>query len=69
MGLAHGERIAQCEHINLVMDRSFPVQIDGGKILEICGQGVYGVVHKEEVGREDVNVFIFEITLRTTAIV
>jgi len=31
VGLAHGERIAQCQHIKLIMDRSFPVQIDGGQ--------------------------------------
>ena len=31
MGMAHGERIAQCEHIKLITARSLPVQIDGGK--------------------------------------
>ena len=37
MGVAHGERIAQCEHIKLITDRSLPVQIDGGKygVLQI----------------------------------
>ena len=30
VGIAHGERIAQCEHIKLITERSFPVQIDGG---------------------------------------
>ena len=31
VGMAHGERIAQGEHIKLVTDRSLPVQLDGGK--------------------------------------
>jgi len=31
LGLARGERIAQCEHVKLITDRSLPVQIDGGK--------------------------------------
>ena len=57
VGFAHGEQIAQCEYIKLVLDQS-SVQIVGGKIQEICSQGVYGAVHKEEVGREDVSVFI-----------
>ena len=37
MGIAHGERIAQCEHIKLVTERSLPVQIDGGEkwLMEI----------------------------------
>ena len=33
MGMAHGERIAQCQHIKLVTNRSLPVQIDGGKYM------------------------------------
>ena len=36
MGMAHGERIAQCEHIKLITDRSLPVQIDGGKYGVQC---------------------------------
>ena len=30
MGIARGERIAQCRHIKMVTDVSLPIQIDGG---------------------------------------
>ena len=32
MGLVHGERIAQCQHVKLITKRSFPIQVDGGKL-------------------------------------
>ena len=31
MGIARGERIAQCRHIKMVTGISLPIQIDGGK--------------------------------------
>ena len=65
MGLARGERIAQCEHIKLVTDRSFPVQIDGGKIQGMCSQGVSGVVQKEEVGKGGCQCVYIGENLRT----
>jgi len=44
VGLAHGERIAQCEHIKLITDRSLPVQIDGGKWGVLQLDLYYGVL-------------------------
>ena len=35
MGIARGERIAQCRHIKMVTNVSLPIQIDGGIIYTI----------------------------------
>lgn len=50
VGLTHGERIAHCEHIKLVTEKAFPIQIDGG---ECAGR---------EGGREGGNGSLFTCT-------
>ena len=52
MNLAHGERIAQCQHIKLKTTMSLPVQIDGEacrikpSILEVVHQNKANMIKK-----------------------
>ena len=45
VGLGHGVRIAQCQHVKMTTTKCIPVQVDGGKCrTNTCSQSVYSTV-------------------------